>query len=340
MLTSQPDLTELSIFTYDEMETQTLQYVFKYCKKLRIFSFASPVGLSNDVFDSDLTPLLLEKVNFSYCKDINDKVLLNLAKRSHNLKSFSMDQCNEVTSQGIMYLTQFCPNLHDLVVEYYDYSDHLGSEGIGHIWKGCRKLQKFKYRQAFTITDNDMISFAQSCAQLKELTLHHCPLISDSTLVEITRSCKSISVVELWHSEAITLFGVLILILECIQLKKLILEGSSSVLDISGLGTEPDVDDISWESSVIRSTRKRIKEIVENRTIQRFSHLTHLVIESEECNAKFETVLSIAKLCPDIRQLSIPRFFFGGLGNGCFKLLKSICTVLVSVSLEGRYIEV
>ena len=56
---------------------------------------------------------------------------------------------------------------------------------------------------------------------------------------------------------------VLIIVLEGKQMKRLLFQGSSRVHDVPGLGTEPEVEDTTWESSVIRSARKQMQENVD-----------------------------------------------------------------------------
>lgn len=133
----------------------------------------------------------LKSINLKGCKQVSSKFVSRMAKYSPLLNKAILDECINITEDGLRPLLANCPylqrvaftgvtNVTDSVILYA-----VQSHGLRHLKEinlsGCKQL-----------TDAAIASIAANCALLNDLSLSGCSQISPAPIYEIANNCHTL----------------------------------------------------------------------------------------------------------------------------------------------------
>ena len=145
---------------------------------------------------------------------------------------------------GVCYISENCPNLSHLEVNYCSgVSDkslialgqnskellHLNLAGCGKITdygieflsKGCWKLKHLDLSACFRITDNSVISIANYLKRLEELFIRNCDSVTDDSIIYLSKSNEDLRVLDLSSLDYLTILSIDALAANCQKLTTL-----------------------------------------------------------------------------------------------------------------------
>ncbi len=192
----------------------------------------------------------LEHLNISYCRNITDKSLFEIAENCHDLQVFHFAEAWRITDKSISCILNSCPNLRKLDIAYskgdvkdantlmrrcfnIEYLDFCGamalwddrliiaiikrSPNLRHIEIGCND-----------ITDKVTEALAHTCHKLEYLDLSCCDFVSEPSICNVIRSCPKLQHLNLGYCN-ITSTTIREIARSCLNLKSLDLEGCENI---------------------------------------------------------------------------------------------------------------
>jgi len=179
-----------SVFEYmTALEVIVYQRVCKNWKKILIKNCSRRLDLDLDVFwgvigTSKNNQHILEmlrlfpkftSLGLGYCSHLSDntlKMILTESKRTeHKIRKLDLFYCYNITSKGVSYVVEYCPNIRHLVLNFCISIDE---ESIIHLSK-LKHLEKLEMSSVPSLTSNIWTLFREyEFKSLKELRLENC----------------------------------------------------------------------------------------------------------------------------------------------------------------------
>lgn len=156
-------------------------------------------------------------VNLSGCEFLTEESVVILAQHCTNLRSVDLRR----TSMGdtaLAALGEFCNKLRVVIL---DDCLQVTDEGLSSLADGCPNLREVSLRGMHReVRDAGIANLAVSCGQLRKLNLSSCAMLTDATLEAIAENCKFLEELSLAYTN-VSSTGLLRLSGECDGLQTL-----------------------------------------------------------------------------------------------------------------------
>uniref|UniRef100_A0AC34QST3 Uncharacterized protein n=1 Tax=Panagrolaimus sp. JU765 TaxID=591449 RepID=A0AC34QST3_9BILA len=134
---------------------------------------------SNPTFGSNLT-----EIDFYLSDQIDDNVLRVLTKPTRNLTRISIVECQNVTDQGIIYVTRFQQNLQMLELRNLR---KINSESLKYV--RSKYLVAVDLSGCSSLTSDGIFYLVNQNPSIRCLYLNHCRSLDDQALYDIAQCC-------------------------------------------------------------------------------------------------------------------------------------------------------
>jgi len=108
--------------------------------------------------------------------------------------SHTIDQCKYITADGIRYISEGCPDLEELSMQYIN---QMTDPSLQHLSKGCRSLRKLDCYDCIRFTGEGLQFLAQGCSKLEWIRFCGCTL-TNAGVITLVQNCKDIQFLTLY----------------------------------------------------------------------------------------------------------------------------------------------
>lgn len=133
----------------------------------------------------------LKSINLKGCKQVSSKFVSRMAKYSPLLNKAILDECINITEDGLRPLLANCPYLQRVA---FTGVTNVTDSVILHAVQahGLRHLKEINLSGCKQLTDAAVSSIAANCALLNDLSLSGCSQISPAPIYEIANNCHTL----------------------------------------------------------------------------------------------------------------------------------------------------
>ncbi|CAG8485248.1 11954_t:CDS:2 [Funneliformis mosseae] len=179
--------------------------ITKKCDKLQFLD----IGFGEDIISKSFCEIVrscngLKYLGISgYRNHVTDRIVHDIARPHPNLQSIDIRSSSRLTNTAIYTLTDSCPNLRSLKLEYCDGINDIAIRKVAH----CRYLKhlelysikalKLDLFGALHISDSSISKIAKMCPNVIYLDLGYADFIFDRTLKIITEYLHSLEYLSL-----------------------------------------------------------------------------------------------------------------------------------------------
>ncbi|KAK2454527.1 RNI superfamily protein [Trifolium repens] len=190
-----------------------IEAITSCCPHLKIFSVYWNVRVTDTGLLHTVTNCKhIVDLNISGCKNISDRGAQLVAENYPKLESLNLTRCVKLTDVGLKQLLQKCLSLQSLnlyaVSSFTDEAykkiclltrltfldlcgaQNLSDQGLQCISK-CKNLVSLNLTWCVRVTDEGVISVAQSCTSLEFLSLFGIVGVTDTCLEALSKSCSN-----------------------------------------------------------------------------------------------------------------------------------------------------
>ena len=133
----------------------------------------------------------LKSINLKGCKQVSSKFVTRMAKYSPLLNKAILDECINITEEGLLPLLTNCPYLQR--VAFTGVTNVSDSSIIAAVQAhGLRHLKEINLSGCKQLTDASISAIAANCALLNDLSLSGCSNISPGPINEIAKNCHTL----------------------------------------------------------------------------------------------------------------------------------------------------
>ena len=166
------------------------------------------------------------------CQFISTASMMALSHGCKELRTITLKTiyCRLITDDSLFRIAEGCPELTSFTLSC---SEEVTNAGISSIAGGCEKLTSITIDRCSQIGDTALIAIGSSCPNLLEIVIgssNH--KFSDRGLIAIARGCPALESISISDCPNITDAGVKVLAQKCFQLKSITLE-KSKISDVS-----------------------------------------------------------------------------------------------------------
>lgn len=187
--------------------------VITQCPRLHALNLNGSFSFNESFFS---IPQSLEVLNLSQCPWLNEQTLKKFAIICPTLRKLILSSNTQLNFIMWGELTKFS-HLTSLDLSR---CTQINDEDFLIIVKACPRLTELVLDECSNISDKGFFELAKTLSQINELDLSRCLLI-DAALVELATRCRYLTSLNLTRCENITEKGVLALLKQALQLKKL-----------------------------------------------------------------------------------------------------------------------
>lgn len=135
--------------------------------------------------------ILLKSINLKGCKQVSSKFVSRMAKYSPLLNKAILDECINITEDGLRPLLVNCPYLQR--VAFTGVTNVTDSSILSAVQShGLRHLKEINLSGCKQLTDTAISAIAANCALLNDLSLSGCSNISPAPIREIANNCHTL----------------------------------------------------------------------------------------------------------------------------------------------------
>ncbi|KAL5471143.1 hypothetical protein EMCRGX_G029226 [Ephydatia muelleri] len=162
----------------------------------------------------------LQRVNLSYCNQVDDKLLEVLSQSGCRPTHVTIHECPSVTNKGVIGLSKILLDVRELKLRRLK---HITSEGIQSI--ASKSLKYLNLRKCDGITDAGLMAVVRNCPNIERLNVCELHKLSDTSVVCVAQTLGS-KLVELKAKDVnlITSESALALGKHCPNLSKAVFE--------------------------------------------------------------------------------------------------------------------
>ncbi|XP_043726348.1 F-box/LRR-repeat protein 3 [Telopea speciosissima] len=284
------------------------------CKDIRSLDL-SYVPITKKCLPSILQLQHLEELVLTGCLGIDDGDLATLKRGCASLQTLNMSCCQNVTHEGLFFLTNGAGSLRQLILAY-------GSPvtlALAGTLQKFSKLQSIKLDGCLVSTDG-LNAIGDSCVSLSELSLSKCSGVTDEGLSSIVTKHKELRKLDITCCRKITHASIASIKTSCTSLTSLRMESCSLVSKEAFVSIgehcpfleELDVTDNSIDDEGLKS-------------ISRCSNLSSLKIGI--ClSITDEGLTHVGMCCPKLKELDVYRAMgitdlgIAAIASGCSRL--------------------
>ncbi|RLN62728.1 hypothetical protein BBJ28_00016018 [Nothophytophthora sp. Chile5] len=150
----------------------------------------------------------LERINFSYCRQISADGVMTLVRRCGKLRSIEMKGCPAVNSTVVAVIAESCTALNTLTVGG---AGSVTDEALLALAEHCPDLTSLDIARSNPfgvgrggVTDNALVHFALRCPRLEHLVLCGHGQLSLSVLGSLASSCPKLETLDIGGCREIT----------------------------------------------------------------------------------------------------------------------------------------
>ena len=144
----------------------------------------------------------LKRVNLSTIKTITDGGFKCLAQMPA-LEEIIVQKCDNVTDQGLAYLSEECQNPSNLKFLDMSFCSSVTDLGVSHIAKGLKNLAGLSISSSL-VGDRGLLDLAHGLVHLKALALGQCNNITEVGLMRMAKKAKSLRTIDIYGCKNIT----------------------------------------------------------------------------------------------------------------------------------------
>ena len=135
------------------------------------------------------------------------------------LEKLAMDQCRLLTCDSLLSISQHCPRMKYISIEY---NNKIEDSGVSKLVQGCLLLEKL-HLNSCGITSQAAVFISHYCTKITVLDLRCCHSLGDDNVNELTVGCKLLQTLNLSLCFNVTDLSLQHIIYNCIQLRSLYL---------------------------------------------------------------------------------------------------------------------
>ncbi|KAL5471170.1 hypothetical protein EMCRGX_G029257 [Ephydatia muelleri] len=128
----------------------------------------------------------LQRVNLSYCNQVDDKLLEVLSQSGCRPKHVTVHDCPNVTNRGVICLSKILWDVEELKLRRLK---HITSEGIQSI--ASKGLKYLNLRRCDGITDDGLIAVIRNCPNIERLNVCRLHKLTDVSIVYVAETLGS-----------------------------------------------------------------------------------------------------------------------------------------------------
>lgn len=131
----------------------------------------------------------LQKVDFSYCKQMGDEHLEALLSRTSDIRSLSFRRCTRITDFGLFLVVRYCRRL-----QFLDLGDcdHISDKCLKWIASSCTNLAYLNLRFCTRITNGGLYDLSLGVQNFTSLKLNHCTQLTDASIIFFSDNIRSL----------------------------------------------------------------------------------------------------------------------------------------------------
>lgn len=201
-----PGVTEIDIPDCSNIDEETLLRALTQCAAHGLHLTVLRLGLCGRcVSDSVIDELgdglkALEQLQVQGCYRLSDAGCQVLVRRcAPSLDSFEISCNQRITKKSIDYFCEL-QNLHSLMVSECPQIDDASLESL----KSMKKLRKLQLNQMERLSDEFIVSLAQSLPVLEEFSIARCSQLTNTAVKGILEACRGLKVLNVSDLHQIT----------------------------------------------------------------------------------------------------------------------------------------
>ncbi|XP_052088846.1 F-box/LRR-repeat protein 2-like isoform X1 [Mytilus californianus] len=348
-LTKQSCLKKLVLRGWQTLRSETVALILNDYHDIEQL-YLSNSQISNVIVNSNLPIPGLS--DFTIRSTIFDDIgISQLVKRSNNLRFIDIRECSNITFKGLTEVAKHCPLLESLKFgnSTFIINDRLNFS-IQSLAEGCPKLKSITFVGIKLILDDELVCLIKATKYLECLTLSESETTSDIPLYALGKYCSNLKQITFRNCHKISADGIMYIVKHSRRLQTLKIKSCGGIGDYSNnskIGTNDKttgvvVDDGNTgfrQETKLQNDSERNDLLRYSDSSYQHSHL--LSLDMTQCaNILPRTILAIAKMCPDIRELYLTCDFLKS--NEVEELTREIfdtCMFLGSININERVIE-
>ncbi|CAH0476800.1 unnamed protein product [Peronospora belbahrii] len=201
-----PGVTEIDIPDCSNIDEETLLRTFTQCASHGLALTVLRLGLCGRcVSDSVIEELgdalrTVEQLQMQGCYRLSDAGCKMLVRRcAPSLDSLEISCNQRITKMSIDYFSEL-ENLQSLVLSECPQIDNASLESL----KSMKKLRKLKLNQMERLSDEFIVSLAQSLPGLEEFSIARCSQLTNTAVKGMLKSCRELKVLDVSDLHQIT----------------------------------------------------------------------------------------------------------------------------------------
>ena len=175
----------------------------------------------------------MKVLDVSYCEDISDMTLVNIAKYCPGLAFFDVSGCHRVGDAGLRSIGGRCGFLKILKIKLLC-QQTVTPAGLALVSQAPRNLKDLDLSGISQLDDESVGKILCHCKSLGRLSLAGCTALTDASLSHVNVNCKQLRVINVSACKNFTLNSCMDLIYDITSLRCFLVSGSSiSLAEVS-----------------------------------------------------------------------------------------------------------
>ncbi|XP_063402172.1 uncharacterized protein LOC134686436 [Mytilus trossulus] len=347
-LTKQSCLKKLVLRGWYTLRSETVALILNDFNNIETL-YLSNSEISNLIVNGNLpipglTDFTLRSTKF------DDTGISQLVKRATNLRNLDVIECSNITFKGLTEISKHCPHLESLkfgnltfiINDRLNFSFHALAEG-------CPKLKTITFVGMKLTLDDDIVCLFKSTKYLECLALSDCDTISDIAICALGKYCSNLKQITLKNCHKISAYGIMYLVKHSQRLQTLTIKSCFGIKDYINHSTIELSDKTACvvvEDDITGTRQKtKLQLATERIDVFRYSDLSYqhshlLTLDMTKCeNILPRTILSFAKMCPDIRELYLTMNLNLNEVDALCRKVFDTCIFLGCIKINERVIE-
>lgn len=163
---------------------------------------------------------------------IKNSIIYKIVQLYPKLKTFKVQGCKSITSEGLMALTAL-KELETIDLDNCCSPGCVSDEAICTIASNCNSLTSICLRHCSGISDVAMSTIGSCCKKLLSLDISYCTNITDDGLCCIANGCKALTDLQISGCEKLTDYSMLKISNQCVRLRSVNIKGCIGLTTLS-----------------------------------------------------------------------------------------------------------
>jgi hypothetical protein len=197
-------LTQLSLasdLTHDDI-CETFELI-PLCPRVVSLNFNSNLSITDSLL-ADAGKFLsgITQIDASYCHNLTDSGIQQLAHSSSDLSRLNLSCCRNVTKNVLALLAVKCGRLlSHLNISYLQGIDEMS---IKFFAQRCSNLSHLNLSRCTEVTDSTLLIVSEACPNLTDLDISNCRKVKDFSIIELSKRCSLIQNLNFRHCKSLS----------------------------------------------------------------------------------------------------------------------------------------